>query len=105
MLWSTLERIPVEYREPMILFYREQKSVRAVAELLGLSEDAVKQRLRRGRAMVKEEIRTLVEEILFDNTAIRRFFCRSHGGFAGCQCDCQDKSAFGSENNDGESIR
>ena len=66
VLWSTLERIPVEYREPIILFYREQKSVRAVAELLGLSEDAVKQRLRRGRAMVKEEIRTLVEDMLFD---------------------------------------
>ncbi len=60
MLWKVLEELPATYREPMILFYREEESVRVVAEALELSEDAVKQRLSRGRVMVSEHIeRTL----------------------------------------------
>ena len=49
ILWRSLEKIPEIYREPLVLFYREQKSIEAVAECLELSEDAVKQRLSRGR--------------------------------------------------------
>lgn len=67
MLWATLDRIPLEYREPLILFYREEHSVVAVAEQMGLSESAVKQRLKRGRAMVKQEIENMVEQFLFDS--------------------------------------
>ena len=66
LLWSTLEQIPVEYREPMILFYREEQSVRNVATMLNLSEAAVKQRLRRGREMLREEIRTMVEDLFYE---------------------------------------
>src|SRR6185436_10033186 len=54
LVWRSLEEIPANYREPMILFYREGKSTHAVAEALNLSEDAVSQRLSRGRAMLKE---------------------------------------------------
>jgi len=50
ILWRALERIPDTYREPLILFYREQQSVERVAAELELSEDAVKQRLSRGRS-------------------------------------------------------
>ena len=64
VLWRALERIPQTYREPMVLFYREQQSVRAVAEQLDLSEDAVKQRLSRGRAKLKAEMAAFVEEAL-----------------------------------------
>jgi RNA polymerase sigma factor (sigma-70 family) len=56
MLWSALERLPENYREPMILFYRESESVAAVAEALDISEEAVKQRLSRGRVMVTAQI-------------------------------------------------
>ncbi len=63
-LWAALERIPVEYREPMILYYREQHSVKAVAELMDLSEDAVKQRLHRGRKMLREELEQTIEKTL-----------------------------------------
>lgn len=64
VLWRALERIPQTYREPMVLFYREQQSVRTVAEQLELSEDAVKQRLSRGRAKLKAEMAAFVEETL-----------------------------------------
>ena len=56
MLWGALQTLPLNYRDPMVLYYRQNESVGAVAELLGLSEDAVKQRLARGRAMLAEHV-------------------------------------------------
>ena len=50
ILWRSLERIPKNYREPLILFYREHESVERVAQVLELSEDAVRQRLSRAGA-------------------------------------------------------
>jgi RNA polymerase sigma factor (sigma-70 family) len=55
ILWRSLERIPEIYREPLVLFYREHQSIEAVAQDLGLSEDAVKQRLSRGRKLLQEQ--------------------------------------------------
>jgi RNA polymerase sigma factor (sigma-70 family) len=53
ILWRSLERIPEIYREPLVLFYREHQSIETVAQDLGLSEDAVKQRLSRGRKLLQ----------------------------------------------------
>jgi RNA polymerase sigma factor (sigma-70 family) len=64
ILWRSLERIPEIYRDPLILFYREHRSVEAVAEELELSEDAVKQRLSRGRKLLHEEVVAFVEGTL-----------------------------------------
>ena len=64
ILWRALERIPDAYREPMILFYREEKSIERVAAELELSEDAVKQRLSRGRKLLHEEVVAFVEGTL-----------------------------------------
>src|ERR1039458_160094 len=49
ILWRSLEKIPELYREPLILYYREHQSSEHVAVALDLTEDAVKQRLSRGR--------------------------------------------------------
>jgi RNA polymerase sigma factor (sigma-70 family) len=64
ILWRSLEKIPNLYREPLILFYRQHQSIEQVAEALELSEDAVKQRLSRGRKLLQEEVRTFVEGAL-----------------------------------------
>jgi RNA polymerase sigma factor (sigma-70 family) len=64
LLWRTLAEMPANYREPLILFYREEKSVTEVALKLDLTEDTVKQRLSRGRTMLREEMATLVESAL-----------------------------------------
>jgi RNA polymerase sigma factor (sigma-70 family) len=64
LLWRSLEQIPEVYREPLVLFYREQQSVAGVAEKLELSEDAVKQRLSRGRRLLTEEVTSFVEGTL-----------------------------------------
>ena len=64
ILWRSLERIPEIYREPLVLFYREHQSVEAVAQNLELTEDAVKQRLSRGRKMLHEQVLAFVEGAL-----------------------------------------
>jgi RNA polymerase sigma factor (sigma-70 family) len=64
LVWQALESIPPEYREPMVLFYREGKSTAAVAEMLDLSDDAVRQRLSRGRLMLNERLARTVEDVL-----------------------------------------
>ena len=64
LLWRSLERIPDLYREPLVLFYREQQPVADVAEKLELTEDAVKQRLSRGRKLLAEEVTAFVEGTL-----------------------------------------
>jgi RNA polymerase sigma factor (sigma-70 family) len=61
MLWATLEQLPENYREPLVLFHRGGQSVQEIATVLEISEDAVKQRLSRGRAMLQEAVRAKVE--------------------------------------------
>lgn len=59
-----LTALPQTYREPLILYYRQDKSVSDVARLLNLSENAVKQRLARGRKLMSRDLRHLVEMTL-----------------------------------------
>jgi len=73
ILWRSLERIPETYREPLILFYREHQSVESVAAALELSEDAVKQRLSRGRKLLQEEVQGFVENTLRRSAPGREF--------------------------------
>jgi RNA polymerase sigma factor (sigma-70 family) len=64
IMWSSLERISEIYREPLILFYREGESIERVAAAMELSEDAVRQRLSRGRKLLHQEVLALVEGTL-----------------------------------------
>ncbi len=73
ILWRSLERIPENYREPLVLFYREHQSIEAVAAALELSEDAVKQRLSRGRKLLQEQVLTFVEGALTRTNPGRTF--------------------------------
>lgn len=66
VMWAALEEIPDNYREPLILFYRRGESVREVAHALDISEDAAKQRLSRGRKMLKEQVAAFIEKSLSD---------------------------------------
>lgn len=61
---EALEKLPENFRLPLILYYREGQSVRAVAETLCLSEDAVKQRLARGREMLRDRVAGVIETVL-----------------------------------------
>jgi len=58
---QALQQIPEKYREPLVLFYRQQQSVKEVAEQLELSKGAVRQRLSRGRKLLREQVAAMVE--------------------------------------------
>lgn len=64
LLWQALEQLPDNYREPLVLFYREQRSIENVAIELELSKDTVKQRLSRGRKTLQKAMAVFVEDTL-----------------------------------------
>jgi RNA polymerase sigma factor (sigma-70 family) len=68
LLWKALQTVPERYREPLILYYREEHSVQAVAALLELTDSAVKQRLVRGRKLLKQKLLSFVEGALERST-------------------------------------
>lgn len=61
---EALARVPETYRDVLVLYYREQQSVREVAETLGISEAAALQRLSRGRQYLATGVTSLVEKSL-----------------------------------------
>lgn len=62
--WQAIADMPEDYRLPLVLFYREGQSIREVASALDVSEDTVRQRLSRGRAMLRTEVTRMVEDSL-----------------------------------------
>jgi len=73
VVWSALQQVPPEYREAMVLFYRRQRSVRQVAADLDLSEETVRQRLHRGRRLIKAQVSSLVEDVLAESSPSKAF--------------------------------
>jgi RNA polymerase sigma factor (sigma-70 family) len=73
ILWRSLESIPPLYREPFILFYREGQSVERVANALEISEDAVRQRLSRGRKLLQDQVSAFVEGALIRSVPGKAF--------------------------------
>lgn len=56
VLANVIADLPEDSREVVILYYREGSAAKHVADLLGISEDAVKQRLSRARAKIRAEM-------------------------------------------------
>ncbi|MBL4637337.1 MAG: sigma-70 family RNA polymerase sigma factor [Kofleriaceae bacterium] len=73
LLWDALAEIPDTYREPLVLYYSDGKSISAVAAALEISEEAARQRLSRGRNRLKESVRGRVGSAL-DQCAPSRGF-------------------------------
>ncbi len=61
-LVEMIDALPAQTREVVVLYYREGRSARQVAELLGVSEDAVKQRLSRARSRLRDSLVRHLEE-------------------------------------------
>lgn len=64
MTWTALGELPETYREALVLYYWEDQSAREVAAALEISEQAVQQRLSRGRSLLREEVLSRVEGAL-----------------------------------------
>jgi len=76
LLQACIEELPVIYRSVFILRAVEELSVEETASCLGVSEDVVKTRFLRGRAMLRERLAARAESGLQDTFA-----------FAGARCD------------------
>ncbi|MDA1229776.1 MAG: sigma-70 family RNA polymerase sigma factor [Planctomycetota bacterium] len=64
LVWSMLENLPEDYREPMVLFYRCEQSTRDVAIALGEGESTIRQRLKRGREMIRSDVSEIIRQTL-----------------------------------------
>jgi RNA polymerase sigma factor (sigma-70 family) len=60
-LAAMIDALPPSTREVVVLYYREGRSARQVAGLLGIGEDAVKQRLSRSRARLRAALAERLE--------------------------------------------
>lgn len=58
---AALGEMPEVYREPLVLFYYEERSVDDVARYLGLSAATTHKRLSRGRQYLADRVATIVE--------------------------------------------
>jgi len=61
---DALLRVPDTYRDVLVLYYRDQRPVRDVAAVLGITEAAALQRLARGRQYLADGVTDLVERSL-----------------------------------------
>ena len=50
---AAILKLPLKYREPIILYYYEELSVGKVSEILQINENTVKTRLKRGRDQLR----------------------------------------------------
>ena len=73
IIWRALQRLPIDYREPLVLYYRQQESVAQMAAALEISDEAARQRLVRGRAMLAHHLDVLVDRGLRTSAPTRAF--------------------------------
>lgn len=82
LVWESLEEIPELYREALILYYREEHSMLEVASALDISSDAAKQRVHRGRDLLRDTLATRIEEVLILTRPSRSLTTRVMVGLA-----------------------
>ncbi len=56
LIGAALQKIPENYREPLILFYRGEQSTQQIAAALEITEEAARQRLSRARKFLRKEL-------------------------------------------------
>ncbi|QSO54381.1 sigma-70 family RNA polymerase sigma factor [Alicyclobacillus curvatus] len=53
-VWERVNELPLKYREVVVLYYLRDLSTKEVAEVLSVSDEAVRTRLHRGRALLRQ---------------------------------------------------
>ena len=59
-------KLPIKYREMIILYYYEDYTVQEIAQLLQMSENTVRTRLRRAKEQLKSQLGEWMEEGLYE---------------------------------------
>lgn len=53
-VWQQVNELPVKYREVVVLYYLRELSTKEVADVLEISDEAVRTRLHRGRTLLRQ---------------------------------------------------
>ncbi len=56
LVWEYMGALPETYRETMVLYYRGEQSIEVVASALDTPAATIRQRLKRGRDLLREEV-------------------------------------------------
>jgi RNA polymerase sigma factor (sigma-70 family) len=64
LLWRMLSELPQPYRETMVLYYRHDQSTDTVAQAMETTSIAVRERLMRGRQMLRDQVAAALEKNL-----------------------------------------
>lgn len=64
ILLEALWKLPLKYREVLILHYYDDYKIKEMAEIIGISENTVKTRISRGRTKLKELLEPEQWEVL-----------------------------------------
>ena len=83
VVWSALEEIPENYREVLTLYYRQGQSIAEVADALDITEESARQRLSRGRSMLRGRVSQLIEGVLVRSKPDKSFAARVIAGLTG----------------------
>jgi RNA polymerase sigma factor (sigma-70 family) len=73
ILSQALMQIPEEFRESLVLYYRQGQSIKEVAESLDIPEATVRTRMHRGRQMLKDHVAGMVEKTLEKSGPTKKF--------------------------------
>lgn len=83
VVWGALEKIPENYREVLTLYYRHGQSIAEVAGSLDITEDSARQRLSRGRTMLRGRVAQLIEGVLVRTKPDASFAAKVIAGLTG----------------------
>jgi len=61
---AAILKLPLTYREPIILYYYEEMKIAEIAQVLGIVENTVKTRLKRAREALKSQLKQEEWEVL-----------------------------------------
>lgn len=91
-----ISSLPEDSRETLLLFYREGQSSQQVADLLGLSDAAVRKRLSRARSMVRDELLQRFGEFARSTAPTAAFTMIVLGGLVGSMPAASAATVIGS---------
>ncbi|MCH7918658.1 MAG: sigma-70 family RNA polymerase sigma factor [Planctomycetes bacterium] len=73
LLEQAIMRLPEKYRGPLVMYYRQDQSIRQSSRALDLSAATVKTRLHRARLMLKEDLACRLETALKETVPRKTF--------------------------------
>jgi RNA polymerase sigma factor (sigma-70 family) len=63
IVWDAVKKLPTDQAMAIILFYRQEKSIKEIADIMAKSQNTVKTNLSRGREKLKEMLDNKIERL------------------------------------------